>query len=346
VPSQVLIEIEDRSQVGEGRRQAARLTESLGFDDTQAGKVALAVTEAATNIIKHAGSGKVLLAPLLSETAAGLATAGVATAGLEILALDRGPGIANVSASLRDGYSTAGSMGAGLGALARLSPSFEVYSQPGRGTALRLEIWGTSLTPPADEIELGAVCLPKKGEEVSGDAWLMQASEQTRAVLVIDGLGHGPSAARAARAATEAFAANAAAPPGALMKICHSALASTRGAAGAAASVAPAKECGTFAGVGNIACRVEAVGERRQLVSHSGTLGHVMRRVQEFDFHFPAGALLILHSDGLTSRWTGSDYPGLAARHAGLIAGVLYRDHDRGTDDVTVVVLKNRTTGA
>jgi hypothetical protein len=98
---------------------------------------------------------------------------------------------------------------------------------------------------------------------------------------------------------------------------------------------------GTFAGVGNISCRVESFGERRQLVSHSGTLGHVLRRVQEFEFAFPAGALLILHSDGLTGRWSFDDYPGLLNKHAGLIAGVLYRDHDRGSDDVTVVVQKN-----
>ena len=125
------------------------------------------------------------------------------------------------------------------------------------------------------------------------------------------------------------------------MRLCHGALAATRGAAGAAARVLAAKKRGAFAGVGNIACRIEATDERRQLVSHSGTLGHVMRRVQEFEFAFPAGALLILHSDGLASRWTSADYPGLFARHAGLVAGVLYRDHDRGRDDVTVVVLKN-----
>ena len=125
------------------------------------------------------------------------------------------------------------------------------------------------------------------------------------------------------------------------MQICHRALATTRGAAGAAARIAVAKRQGTFAGVGNIGCRVETSGERRQLVSHSGTLGHVMRRVQEFDFDFPAGALLILHSDGLATHWASTDYPGLTSKHAGLIAGVLYRDHDRGRDDVTVVVLKN-----
>jgi len=332
VPSQVLIPIDDRSQVGEARRAAMEMAASLAFEETQAGKVALAVTEAATNIVKHAGNGKIVLAPLARG-------AGVA---MEILALDRGPGITNLGASLRDGYSTAGSMGGGLGALSRLSPCFDVYSLPGQGTALRLEIGGTPRTPAADDaIELGAVCLPKKGEEVAGDGWLVEPSGDYRTVLVVDGLGHGPNAARAARAATDAFAAHPAATPAALMQICHGALAATRGAAGAAARFATVKSQGTFAGIGNISCRVEWSGERRQLVSHSGTLGHVMRRVQEFEFSFPAGALLILHSDGLVSHWVTTDYPGLASKHAGLIAGVLYRDHDRGSDDVTVVVLKN-----
>jgi anti-sigma regulatory factor (Ser/Thr protein kinase) len=331
VPSQILIQIDDRTQVGEARRAAVGMAEALGLGQTQAGKVALAVTEAATNIVKHAGTGKILLGPLVRAPAVGL----------EILALDRGPGISNVMASMRDGYSTAGSMGAGLGALFRVSPSFELYSQPGRGTALRLEVWAGAPPPPEAELEVGAVCLPKTGEEVPGDGWRLEASGDYRTIMVMDGLGHGPNAARAARAAIEAFAAHPSATPGALMQICHAALAATRGAAGAAARVAPVKKHGSFAGVGNIACRVEMTGERRQLVSHSGTLGHVMRRVQEFEFVFPAGALLILHSDGLTTRWSSEDYPGLLAKHAGLIAGVLYRDHNRGTDDVTVVVLKN-----
>jgi anti-sigma regulatory factor (Ser/Thr protein kinase) len=332
VPSQVLIQIDDRSQVGEARRAAVQMAQSLAFDATQEGKIALAVTEAATNIVKHAGDGKIVLAPLLRG----------ASVGMELLALDRGPGIANLGASLRDGYSTAGTMGGGLGALSRLSSSFDVYSQPGLGTALRMEIWATQLTPPPDqEIEVGAVCLPKKGEDVAGDGWRLESSGDYRTILVVDGLGHGPNAAVAARAATDAFAARPTATPAELMQICHGALAATRGAAGAAARVAMTKRRGTYAGIGNISCRVESADERRQLVSHGGTLGHVMRRVQEFEFAFPAGALLILHSDGLVTRWTSADYPGLASKHAGLIAGVLYRDHDRGRDDVTVVVLKN-----
>ncbi len=96
--AQVFIQIDDRTQVGEARRAAVQMAEAVGLGETQAGKAALAVTEAATNIVKHAGSGKILLAPLVRGSAAGL----------EILALDRGPGISNVAESLRDGFSTAG----------------------------------------------------------------------------------------------------------------------------------------------------------------------------------------------------------------------------------------------
>jgi hypothetical protein len=102
---------------------------------------------------------------------------------------------------------------------------------------------------------------------------------------------------------------------------------------------------GSFAGVGNIACRVESGQTRRQLVSHNGTLGHMMRRVQQFDFPLPVGALLIFHSDGLATHWNLADYSGLAGRHPSVIAGVLYRDHERGRDDVTVLVVRNGAAG-
>jgi hypothetical protein len=66
-----------------------------------------------------------------------------------------------------------------------------------------------------------------------------------------------------------------------------------------------------------------------------------MRRVQQFDLPLPTNALLLLHSDGLATHWNLADYPGLVGRHPGIIAGVLYRDHERGRDDVTVLVVRN-----
>jgi Stage II sporulation protein E (SpoIIE) len=157
--------------------------------------------------------------------------------------------------------------------------------------------------------------------------------------LVADGLGHGPDAARASRAAIRVLEDRPDDEPAATIQSCHRALAPTRGAAVAVAKIAPDKV--GFAGVGNIACRIEAGAVRRQLVSHNGTLGHMMRRVQQFDFPLPTDALLMFHSDGLATHWNLADYPGLLGRHPGVIAGVLYRDHERGRDDVTVLVVRN-----
>ncbi len=328
--SQTLAAVDDRSQVGAARRLAVQMAAALEFDATATGRVALCVTELGTNLIKHAVTGKILLR--------GIERAGVS--GLEVIALDRGPGIRDLWLSLRDGHSTAGSMGMGLGALQRSSTAFDVYSQPGRGTAVRLEIWPAQ-PPAAQPIEWGAVSVPMAGEEVCGDQWAVRQGDGCQIVLVADGLGHGVLAAEAARAAVGTLRDVPPCTPGALLERCHGALRRTRGAAVGIACLMPRQQRGVFAGVGNISCRLESAQSRQQLVSHGGTIGHAMRRAQEFPFDFPAGALLILSSDGLASRWTLEDYPALAARHPGLIAGVLYRDQDRGRDDVTVVVLKN-----
>jgi hypothetical protein len=281
-------------------------------------------------MLKHARRGRLVLRCLERGGAVGL----------EVLALDQGPGIADIGVSLRDGHSTSGSLGTGLGALRRISHSMEIYSQPGKGTAVRLEFWAASRPAATGAAEIGGVCLPKPGEVACGDAWAVAADGADCTLLLIDGLGHGPDAARAARTGTEVLAKHPAAGPSELLRLAHLAMSSTRGGAAGAARFSTLHPQGVFAGVGNIAARLESASGQRQLVSHNGTLGHTLRKLQEFTFDFPAQAVLILHSDGLSGHWTLADYPGLMAKHPGLIAGVLYRDHDRGRDDVTVVVIK------
>ena len=329
---QLVLPVEDPSQIAGSRRSVTQLARDLGFDAETSGKAELAVTECATNILTHAGHGQIILRALLERE----------RHGLEILALDRGPGIVDVGASLRDGHSTAGSMGAGLGTLARVTTDFQIYSRPDAGTALRMELWPAQTKRPDACFELGAVAAAKTGEEVCGDGWVMQAGADYLTVMVADGLGHGPDAHRASQAALGVLAKRTDLEPAALIETCHQALASTRGAALGITRLQWTEERGSFAGVGNIACRVEDDHARRQIASHNGTVGHVVRKIQEFVFPFRKNALIILASDGLDTRWNMSDYPGLAARHPGLIAGVLYRDHNRGRDDATVVVVRNK----
>jgi anti-sigma regulatory factor (Ser/Thr protein kinase) len=329
----LVLPVSEASQVGEARRQATQLAERIGFDDAGSARVALIVAELATNLAKHARDGELLVHPLER----------LGNPGLEILSVDRGPGMLNTGACLRDGYSTTGSPGTGLGAVARQSESLDVFSPSPAGTALLVRLWSGGLQPKetVENVSIGAACVPKPGEVDCGDAWAAEAGEGRRLFLMVaDGLGHGLGAADAARQAVKSFRANARSGPVAILRAMNQALRATRGAAVAVADLDLDERTVRYAGVGNISGSVLSAGEPRSLVSHNGTVGHAFSRVQEFAYPFPRGALLVLHSDGLGTRWDLSAYPGLAGRAPGLVAGVLYRDFQRGRDDVTVLVAR------
>ena len=322
----------DASQIGSVRRAAADLCMRLGFDETGAGEVAIAVSEAATNVLKHAGHGEILLRPLRAGAAVGL----------EILALDNGPGMASLPASMADGTSTAGTYGVGLGAMQRLAAEFDIYSAPGKGTAVMMALWQRGLVRAERSLHCGAVCLPMRGEDISGDSWALATDPTSATVMVADGLGHGPLAAEASEGACIAAMRSPEQPAGAILEDAHAALRATRGAAAAAVRIDMLRNELQFAGVGNISAHLIQGSLRRQLVSHNGIVGSNMRKVQEFAAPWSSNSVLVLHSDGLASRWDLDDYPGLVHCHPAVIAGVLYRDLSRGRDDVTVLVLRDR----
>jgi hypothetical protein len=150
-------------------------------------------------------------------------------------------------------------------------------------------------------------------------------------------------AAEAAREAVRYFCDHPFEDPGELIHGMHRSLGATRGAVAGVARLDAEGRRVRFAGVGNVAAVVEAPGGgRRHLVSHPGTLGHAVSQVQVFEAELEAGSLLVLHSDGLNTRWKLADYPGLAVRHPGVVAGVLHRDFHRGRDDAAVLVVGRR----
>ncbi len=361
--SQHFYAITEKSQVGEARRRLVDLAEKGGFHTTEMEKVAIVVTELATNLLKHATEGE-LVARLLDLHGEMV---------MEILSLDRGPGMANVAECLRDGYSTTGSLGQGLGAIRRLSTYFDLYSTTSSGNSVRTRV-GTSAgnnggtvllvhlaaqsatrrlpatatgenQASAQPFVYGVICRPKPGETVSGDGWTVHWQPQRGLFLVSDGLGHGPDAGAASQQAIRTFQAQPTRNATSQLESIHAALHGTRGAAIAlvdvVASGSPAAEPSVnFIGVGNISGRVLIEENTRHLLSQNGIVGHQMRKIQQFTERWSKDALLVLSSDGLGTRWTFDGYPGLRYRHPSLIAGVLYRDFTRGTDDVTVLVVK------
>lgn len=329
---QATFHIGELSEIAAARRGGNELARQLGFDEVRTGQVALVITEAATNIVKHAGEGEILLRALHAG----------ARAGIEIIALDRGPGMANVALRMEDGNSTAGTYGVGLGAIGRLAPEFDIYSVEGQGTVLFMTLWSGNDPVPVGDWQVGAVCLPLPSESACGDAWGIGEGQHGITVGMADGLGHGPDAALASDPAiavithhTELSAAQA-------MQLAHKALHGTRGAAVAVARIDIDARTLTFAGVGNIAGCIFDGTERRHLMSHNGIVGSNLRKVQEFSHAWSPGALLVLHSDGIATRWDLAGYAGLIFRHPAIIAAVLYRDFARQRDDATVLVLREQ----
>ena len=329
----VALPMEEASQSGEARRLAVAMARHLGFDEAGQGRVALVVTEAGTNLVKHAKGGELILRP--------------AGEVLEVLALDRGPGMADVGRFLVDGVSTAGSPGNGLGSIARHSGPLEIYSLPEAGTAMliRLAPPPAAGAPAPGAMELGVVSVPYPGESECGDGWSVQEQDGRTLLLMADGLGHGPQAAEAAREAIRVFHERADRGPAEVIRAAQEPMRGTRGAALAIAAVDPIRREVPYAGVGNSSASIHAPNAARpvKLVSHNGTVGHERRKVQEFTYPWPPGALLVMHSDGLATHWRLDRYPGLAARHPGLVAGVLFRDARRGRDDATVLAARDGT---
>jgi anti-sigma regulatory factor (Ser/Thr protein kinase) len=313
--------------VAAARRRAAELGDALGFDELAAGRVAIVVTEAATNVVRHGGGGEIYL---------GVAGSGQSR-GLQIVAMDRGPGMRDVSQSLRDGFSTAGTAGNGLGAISRVATTFDLYSSPGRGTVLAAAVF-----QDGEGASFAAITVPIPGESVCGDAWAAWSAGELTSIFVVDGLGHGEEAAAAARCAVEAFERHAERSTHEVLTAVHGALKSTRGGAVAIAELDRRHGTLKYSGLGNISARiVSADGGTHHLVSLPGIAGHAFRRLQQFAHPWPPGALVILHSDGISTHW--SLLESLLSRRPDVIAGSIYRDHRRGRDDATVVVARNET---
>jgi anti-sigma regulatory factor (Ser/Thr protein kinase) len=306
------------------------MAERARLPPAELAKVPLIVTELATNLVVHAQGGEIALRMLPRETGPGL----------EIVALDRGPGIGDVSLCLADGYSRGGTRGCGLGAVRRLSTDFDIHSMQPAGTVVMSRVRGSGPAPGPGEFS--AICVPAPGETECGDAWSLRRGGDRLAAIVVDGLGHGPLAAAAAKQAVAVFDEQWFPTPADYLMAADAAMRATRGAALAMAQIDPGARELHYAGVGNIAARITSFAANRQqsLVSHGGIVGAGLRKVQQFDYRWQEGDLLVIHSDGLNERWNLGTYVGLAPTDVAVIAGIVYRDAKRKRDDATVLAAR------
>ena len=320
------LRVEDASAVAACRQAVQNMAERLRFPAARIGQLALAVTEAASNLYKHAEQGSLLLCVNRDGP----------QPGIDLVTIDAGPGVRDVSAALRDGHSTAGTLGIGLGAIQRLADFADLYSRPGHGTSLVARFCAS---PPVSQPRWAGLIRPITGETECGDAYGAVEADGAVTAVLCDGLGHGPLAAAAAAAGVAAVLDDPAGEPAALLERAHRRMSGTRG--GAVGVVQVGGQLARFAGLGNVAASIVSDGQRKSMISIPGIAGVQARTIRQFEYEAPPGSAVILHSDGVSSRWEAAALPALEARDPLLIAAVLLAEAGVHRDDAGVLVLKS-----
>jgi anti-sigma regulatory factor (Ser/Thr protein kinase) len=317
------------------RTALQNMAKEVGFALREREELLLVVQELASNLLKHAQGGRILLTALASEN----------KKGLEIESLDDGPGIADPELALTDGYSTAGSLGYGLGTVNRLADEMELTSTPGIGSRVVCRRW---LRPKADaftpnHLEFGVVTRALNNAGENGDAFVVKRWNHHALGAVIDGLGHGPFASKAASAARTYIESHYDQPLDSLLRGANRACRATRGAVVALAAVRGETEL-DFSGIGNIGARLLAGDKSVTVLSMRGVVGGEMPPPKIMHHTWGPDHVLVLHSDGIKAEWRWTDFPGLEHEKAQAIARRLFQALARDRDDATVLVMKGLST--
>jgi anti-sigma regulatory factor (Ser/Thr protein kinase) len=327
------VDVRHETSVGKARRAAATMAAAIGFVPQACDEITLATTELATNLIKHAGGGILTFTTLAKD----------GRVGLQIQSCDTGRGIDDIEQAIGDRYSTSGSRGTGLGAVNRLMDEFDIASKRGRGTDIVCRKWRREYAPSIKSCPLGfgVATRPRTFGQVNGDTFVVYQWSESALVGVIDGLGHGQFAHRAAETARQYVESHFDLPLDQIIRGTCRACRATRGVVMALARFDWGLGTMSFASVGNILVRVFPRSEPFHFVVRRGVIGLNAPKAIVTEHAWPLDHVLVLHSDGVSSHWSWQDLPGWEDRSADSMAQDLLHSAAKGDDDATVIVVRN-----
>ena len=326
--------IDDRSLVPFIKREIHNLALESGFGAHRAGETDIIISELTSNLIKFANHGE-LLYRITAEDSREV---------LEIYCLDDGIGIDNVNKIMIDGYSSANTLGQGIGAIKRLSNTFEIYSIKNWGTVQYIKIFASQdkdVIPIRKNMHFAAIKVNCPGERVCGDGYCVKQYQGGFQIFVGDGLGHGIHAHEAVQLAIRAFKISREMDPVELLRDIHNDVKKTRGLVATIAAADFKSGTWKICGIGNISTRLYHGLENKTYTPYNGIVGHNIPRTINFTtLPYIKHQLIVMHSDGLKTRWSLNDLPSILKRDPAVIAAVLYKGNVRGNDDTSVFVGK------
>ena len=319
------------------RRTAKELAQQIGFETACQEQIVLVVSELSSNLIKYACRGLINL-KAISESG---------RTGILISSHDRGPGFDSGKA-LTDGYSSSGTLGIGLGAIQRMVDIMEIESRQSQpaGTVIVCKKWlpapQTVNKQQACPLDIGVISQPKRDFEVNGDVYLIKPDRQGNCLIaVIDGVGHGSPAHKAAQAACDYIDNHALLPMPEIFRGVELTCQSTSGVVMALIHFDIAHSALTFASIGNIETKLVGSDEKNSLLIKRGILGRQSSAPIICRHHWTSELGLVMHSDGVSSRWNWREFAHLSEKPAQFIAEQMHRKLHKDSDDATLIFVKN-----
>lgn len=326
-----VLNILDEASVAVAREAAREAGSAAGLEISGRERLAMIASELGHNVRRHAGRGELTIRAVTRR----------GVAGVEIVATDRGAGIADPTNAFAGVPSnrTGGGLGVGLSAVMRQADEVDADVRWGEGTCVRARVFAAQV--PRSEVAILSRAHPD--EQVCGDDATFVRGDEDLVLAAVDGLGHGPLAREAAARAIATVHDTSQLPLPELLARCDSTLFGTRGAVMALARIALGAATLEHAAVGNTTTRVhEPDGTAHPLLATAGTLGvsRATRRWTSERVGFAASRVLTMVSDGIVTRLDLSAAPGLLRRHPIEIAHHVMSHFARGTDDAIVVVTR------
>ncbi len=326
--------IDDRSLIPFIKREIHNLALQLGFTPHRAAETDIIIAELTSNLIKYAKEGELLYRAHHSD----------GHNQIEIYCIDHGVGIDNVVKIMNDGYSSSNTLGQGLGAIKRLSNDFHIYSMRNWGTIQYIKILDKSEIPEPPLLtgfNYSTVRVNYPGEKICGDGYHIKYLKEGFQIFVGDGLGHGANANEAVQQAIKAFKLTRQTEPSAILREIHEEVKKSRGLVATIATVNYKTETWNICGIGNINTRIYRGLENKTYTPYNGIIGHnIPRTLNSTTVPYEKHQIIVMHSDGLRTRWNLNDMTSIIKQNPGVIAAALYKDNIRGTDDATVLVGK------
>jgi anti-sigma regulatory factor (Ser/Thr protein kinase) len=321
---------EDEASVSLARDRVRAEGARLGLPPTKIARLVNVASELAHNQLAHARDGHIALRPVVRG----------GIQGLEVIAADRGDGIADPARALEGRPSRAGSLGVGLAAVRELADEVDFDVRLGEGTCIFARVFSDVQTRG---LEVGILGRPCDGERVSGDDAAVVREGDRLLVGVADGLGHGPLAREASMEAARVLRTAPSGAPDSVLAACHKALGKTRGAVMAVCAIDEGTRGLTIASVGNVSVHVYGFGPAKRFDGSSfvlGDHGRAPRRIVTEERRLERAELLVSFTDGVSSRASLEGDRDLLRQHPIQIAQHVLERFGGSHDDALVLVVR------